>query len=191
MGQYYYAVIEINEQKVVYDRKVDGEYTPAKLTEHSWWRNPFVCSLTKLLYENLTPCRIAWVGDYAYSADDLNIPDGIDVAKLHEIAWGENSKTQEIHKDELYLDGKYLVNHTKKIYLNCDDYKLRSNNCGWRIHPLPLLTAIGNGLGGGDYYGINTDDVGTWAWNEISVEDEPPVGYTEVKYTFRETFEYA
>lgn len=34
MGQYYYAVIEINEQKVVYDRKVDGEYTPAKLTEH-------------------------------------------------------------------------------------------------------------------------------------------------------------
>ena len=67
MGQYYYAVIEINEQKVVYDRKVDGEYTPAKLTEHSWWRNPFVCSLTKLLYENLTPCRIAWVGDYAYS----------------------------------------------------------------------------------------------------------------------------
>ena len=44
MGQYYYAVIEINEQKVVYDRKVDGEYTPAKLTEHSWWLNPFVCS---------------------------------------------------------------------------------------------------------------------------------------------------
>lgn len=87
MGQYYYAVIEINEQKVVYDRKVDGEYTPAKLTEHSWWRNPFVCSLTKLLYENLTPCRVAWVGDYAYSADALNIPDGIDVAKLHEIAW--------------------------------------------------------------------------------------------------------
>lgn len=68
---------------------------------------------------------------------------------------------------------------------------MRSNNCGWRIHPLPLLTAIGNGLGGGDYYGINTDDVGTWAWNEISVEDEPPVEYTEVKYTFRETFEYA
>ena len=32
MGQYYYAVIEINEQKVVYDRKVDGEYTPAKLS---------------------------------------------------------------------------------------------------------------------------------------------------------------
>lgn len=51
MGQYYYAVIEINEQKVVYDRKVDGEYTPAKLTEHSWWLNPFVCSLTKLLYD--------------------------------------------------------------------------------------------------------------------------------------------
>lgn len=117
MGQYYYAVIEINEQKVVYDRKVDGEYTPAKLTEHSWWRNPFVCSLTKLLYENLTPCRIAWVGDYAYSADDLNIPDGIDVAKLHEIAWGENSKTQEIHKMSCILTVSILLITLRKSIL--------------------------------------------------------------------------
>jgi hypothetical protein len=186
MGQYYNVVIKNKNTITTYNKKVDGEYTPAKLTEHSWWLNPFVCSLTKLLYENLTPCRVAWVGDYAYSADGLNIPDGIDVAKLHEIAWGENSKTQEIHKDELYLDGKYLVNHTKKIYLNCDDYKLRSNDYGWVIHPLPLLTAIGNGLGGGDYYGINKDQVGGWAWCAISVEDDIPVGYKELKCTFRE-----
>lgn len=187
MGQYYNVVIKNKNTIVTYNRKVDGEYTLEKLMEHSWWYNPFVCSLTKLLYENLTPCRVAWVGDYAYSADDLNIPDGIDVAKLHEIAWGENSKTQEIHKDELYLDGKYLVNHTKKIYLNCDDYRRRSMaRDGWVIHPLPLLTSIGNGLGLGDYYGTDMDAVGSWGWDSISVEDDIPTGYKELKCTFRE-----
>lgn len=170
MGQYYNVIVYNNNRTIAYNREVDGKYTMAKLTEHSWWYNPFVSSITKLLYKN--PCQVAWIGDYAYSADGLNIPDGIDVAKLHKIAWGENSKTQEIHKDELYLDGKYLVNHTKKIYLNCDDYKLRSNNCGWVIHPLPLLTAIGNGLGGGDYYGINKDQVGRKRWNTILIEGE-------------------
>lgn len=117
MGQYYYAVIEINEQKVVYDRKVDGEYTPAKLTEHSWWRNPFVCSLTKLLYENLTPCRVAWVGDYAYSADDLNIPDGIDVAKLHEIAWEKTLKHKKYIKMSCILTVSILLITLRKSIL--------------------------------------------------------------------------
>lgn len=187
MGQYYNVVIKNKNTIITYNRKVDGEYTLAKLMEHSWWYNPFVCSLTKLLYENLTPCRVAWVGDYAYSADDLNIPDGIDVAKLHEIAWGENSKTQEIHKDDLYLDGKYLVNHTKKIYLNCDVYRRKSMaRNGWVIHPLPLLTSIGNRLGLGDYYGTDMDAVGSWSWDSISVEDDIPTGYEEFKCTFRE-----
>jgi len=68
-----------------------------------------------------------------------------------------------IHQDEMYLDGKYLVNHTIGAYLDCDKYKARCNNNDWILHPLPLLTAVGNGLGGGDYYGINKDQVGAWA----------------------------
>lgn len=73
-----------------------------------------------------------------------------------------------------------------QAYLDCDKYKARCNNNDWILHPLPLLTAVGNGLGGGDYYGINKDQVGGWAWCTISVEDDIPVGYEELEYIFRE-----
>ena len=47
MGQYYRTLKkESNGRLVVYNRNiiVDGkeEYMMAKLTEHSWWYNPFV-----------------------------------------------------------------------------------------------------------------------------------------------------
>ena len=41
----------------------------------------------------------------------------------------------------------------------------------WCLHPLSLLTALGNGKGGGDYHGINEDLIGYWAFDEISFED--------------------
>lgn len=37
---------------------------------------------------------------------------------------------------------------------------------------MPLLTAVGNGKGGGDYYGdraINKEDVGLWAGDLIEI----------------------
>ena len=43
------------------------------------------------------------------------------------------------------------------------------------LHPLSLLTAEGNGRGGGDYNGPNMDMVGTWARDVISMENEAPV----------------
>lgn len=183
MGQYYKVLMGKDEKITICHRMTDGIYVTAKLMEDAWWKDRYVASITEMLYKNTS--RVAWVGDFIDASD---FPTG---CKHLSNTYALNVKSKDIDGDELYLDGKCLVNHTKKVYLNCDDYKLRSNNCGCVIHPLPLLTAIGNGLGGGDYYGINTDDVGTWAWNEISVENKPPVGYTEVKYTFLETFKYA
>ena len=85
------------------------------------------------------------------------------------------------------LDGKYLVNHSQQVYLNCDSYYERNkDNDDWCVNPLSLLTAIGNGLGGGDYRGINEDYVGEWAWETISVEDEVPADYAEVEFDFKE-----
>ena len=37
------------------------------------------------------------------------------------------------------------------------------------LHPLPLLTAVGNGRGGGDYAGINADKIGSWAFDVLEV----------------------
>lgn len=37
------------------------------------------------------------------------------------------------------------------------------------VHPLPLLTSLGNGKGGGDYAGTNMEWVGAWALHPIGV----------------------
>lgn len=51
MGQYYNVVIKNKNTIITYNKKVDGKYTMPKLTEHSWWYNPFVSSIAKLLYK--------------------------------------------------------------------------------------------------------------------------------------------
>ena len=54
------------------------------------------------------------------------------------------------------------------------------------INPLPLLTALGNGRGGGDYSGTDEDKVGIWARDVLSVEFNIPKGFKEFKVNFRE-----
>ena len=179
MGQYYNVVTEDkNGNLTAYDRTVDGEYTMAKLMEHSWWYNPFVSTMVKMLYKN--PMRVAWVGDYADSCVDAHRID-----EIYEMAWSD--KAIGVKRDEMLLDGKYLVNHSDKTYIDCTKYRERcAEDEDWIIHPLPLLTAVGNGQGGGDYRGSDIDDVGLWYMSEISVEDEPPTGYEEYAPTFME-----
>jgi hypothetical protein len=67
----------------------------------------------------------------------------------------------------------YIVNHTKRVYVKK----------GTGVHPLPILTAEGNGRGSGDYEGQNMDLVGTWARDVISMENEAP-DYTLVACEF-------
>lgn len=52
-----------------------------------------------------------------------------------------------------------------------------------QIHPLPLLLTVSNGLGGGNYYGINKWCVGSWCYaaGHIRTSDERPAGYEERK----------
>lgn len=179
MGQYYNVVIKNSEGKIfAFNRSVDGDYMPAKLMEHSWWYNEFVSTIVSMVA--CSPMQVAWVGDYS------NDEEIVKTNNLYELAWGEKSEAKGVQRNETYLDGKYLVNHSKKIYFDCDDYKASCANGEWCIHPLPLLTTTGNGKGGGDYFGINKKDVGTWCWDLISVEDTPPEGYKEVSYLFEE-----
>ncbi|MBQ3336835.1 MAG: hypothetical protein IJG80_05475, partial [Selenomonadaceae bacterium] len=65
MGQYFRPILgdAYGLNCKVFDRSVDGEYTFAKLLEHSWWQNPFVNAFSEFLYNE--PSRVAWVGDYA------------------------------------------------------------------------------------------------------------------------------
>jgi hypothetical protein len=54
------------------------------------------------------------------------------------------------------------------------------------LHPLSLLTAEGNGAGGGDYRGSNEIIVGSWARDVISIDEEIPENYTELICKFNE-----
>ena len=201
MGQYYRVLEENNGELIVYNRNiiVDGkeEYMMAKLLEHSWWYNYFVNAICEKLYNNEKPSRIIWMGDYAddYANDLEGDHNGLSeetIKAYHKICWGDDEKTIAVPSTEFTLKDKFLVNHTKREYITCSEYFDENvSNDGWCIHPLPLLTCIGNGYGGGDYRFPSPDStydiVGIWAWDEISVEDESPTeDYAEIFPIFKE-----
>lgn len=199
MGQYYRAIVKKpNGRLDVYNRDVirngKPEYMVAKLMEHSWWLNEFVNAVCLDIYNSKGKNRVAWIGDYATTyldCFDLKELNGLNKAKicgLSKRCWACDGRAVDL--TEFTLDGKYLINHTKKLYVDCSEYYA---DCvtpdEWCIHPLPLLTCIGNGLGGGDYCPTDdsTDDyVGAWAWDEISIADKPVADYFKTFPIFKE-----
>lgn len=49
------------------------------------------------------------------------------------------------------------------------------------VHPLPLLTCLGNGKGGGDYHGLNMEWVGAWAMHAIGVTHDDPQSLSRLR----------
>ena len=171
----------------VFDRSVDGEYTLAKLMEHSWWKNLFVNSFAKRLYNRQG--RVVWVGDYANN-DDFNfaINTALHTPNYEEV-WGDTVKLCKSKSVDFILDDKFLVNYDIRQYINLNEYKAASmDNKGWTIHPLPLLTAVGNDRGFGDFHegNIGYESVGIWAWNLISIKDKVPKGFKKMSIVFKE-----
>ncbi len=199
MGQYYRAVVgkknvcALKNCKIFdsFDVKdVDGSDSGSgmKILEHGWMGNWFCLGVEKEIYKN--PMRIIWVGDYA---DAEMRKAAKKAAKASFIpgpgVWAKDGTEVIVHDESFSLDGKFLVNHTLRQFVALDDYASRSKDeDAWSIDPLPLLTAIGNGQGGGDYYGaMSAGFVGAWAWHEISIEDAPPDGYVLIEPTFKES----
>jgi len=89
--------------------------------------------------------------------------------------------------------GMYLLNHTLSEYIDMAGYIKRSSviepgDVPWCLNPLPLLTACGNGRGGGDFYEghIGYADIGIWAFHWVEYTDKVPDGYREAMYRFKE-----
>jgi hypothetical protein len=192
MGQYYKPLLITKRGKItVFNREVDGNYTMAKLLEHSWWYNEMVGTFCKMIYQK--PHHVVWVGDYSNEANPVNGLTQEQMEFFHDKAWGDNDGIG-MREDILLLDDKYLVNHTKKVYIDCSEYRRRNEgtgeNEGWIIHPVPLLTCIGNGCGGGDYNYENEWfsewKPGDWANDLISIEDSPPDNYQKTTAIFIE-----
>ena len=164
-------------------RSVDGEYTLAKLMEHSWWLNPFVNSFSKQIYNSKS--RVCWVGDYADEPADFKFANNsaFYVPNYKEV-WRNKVELLKLHSTDFTLDG----NDTNE-YIDLYEYKKQSEGKnGWTIHPLPLLTAVGNDRGGGDFHegNIGYEFVGIWAWQLISISDSFPKNFTQVNIILKE-----
>lgn len=190
MGQYYRAILgdAYGMNCKVFDRSVDGEYTLAKLMEHSWWLNPFVNSFAAQIYNRKS--RICWVGDYATDPNDFKFPNSSAFyTPSYKQIWGNKVKLNTTHLTDFTLDDKFLINYDTKEFIDLNCYKEKATDkSGWAIHPLPLLTAVGNDRGGGDFHSgnIGYEYVGIWAWHLISILDQAPENFRQLDVAFKE-----
>jgi len=162
MGQYYKPT-SIDKMESLFSHDYGNM---SKLMEHSYIDNDFVNIAEYMLspegdwYKH----SFVWAGDYADEEESGN--------NLY-------SDAKEIKVDDYPEEssGKYIVNHTKREFVDKDIAPKDSE--GWSVHPLPLLTCEGNGRGGGDYR-RNNRYIGDWARDEISIEKEEPKDFDEI-----------
>ena len=200
MGQYYLGYVNHNGKIKVFDNKVDGEWTGLKLMEHSYMLNSYVSNVVNDLFYNKG--QVCWVGDY-YKEDDysqVNCNNKELVKSIGDYTWDDSTKRIKCTiKKVRYLGNCLIVNHTKKLIIDCDDYyeknkwyeEWEGKKYPWCIHPLPLLTCSAN-HSGGSYYGVNQKDCGTWFNDVIEVvvkwdlDDLVKKGYKVTNYHFSE-----
>ena len=172
----------------------------AKLMEHSYVGNPLVQAVEYLLAQDEEGTPFVWAGDYAEDfngfttnlfdiGESENDEDSISTKTVRLLPhtmqpdeWLKNEMNYRLDPS-VVKEYKYVINHTKKLYVRIP----KNTNVYGTIHPLPLLTAESNGLGGGDYFAEkNAELVGSWKYDTISVGDKIPKGYKALKATFKE-----
>ena len=207
MGQYYRPIIIAPDGRILSVSPWDFN-SGAKLTEHSWISNPFVNAAYSLIYKS--PKKVAWIGDYA--RDDYNPDEEVyarvlmtdEFQKCYDSVWGEDHEglpAKLFSKRDLEVlgfetEGMHLVNHDKQAYVDITAF-IRENTTrggvwdGYCMNPLPLLTACGNGRGGGDYLEehVGYEDIGIWAFDSLEYTDKIPTGFTEAIFYFDENRE--
>lgn len=170
MGQYYMPVIQ-EERKLyrVYSHDFSGGL---KLTEHSFIGNEFVNVVCNYIVEN--PVNLWWLGDYA---KDFDFENEKEFKRIYDYAWKENGKaTTTIPEKNTDFDWSkqwYFVNETKKEFVKMP--VIKNEEYGWTYNCVSLLTAVGNGRGGGDYWREDMQSVvGYWAGDVVYLTLEKP-----------------
>lgn len=133
---------------------------------------------------------MAWVGDYANEQDDFkfDLPATV-VRPSYKKVWGNRVKSIACQTSDFTLDDKFLINYDSRQYIDLNEYKSNCvDNSGWIIHPLPLLTAIGNNRGCGDFHkdGIGYEFVGKWTWQLLAFLDSVPNDFEKADIRFIE-----
>jgi len=210
MGQYYKPVFLNKDNKPTAYANCYDFGSLAKLMEHSWMLNDFVGFIERQL--SITPQKLVWAGDYAdnespdtltnsevkqlsdedckYSNSKVIFKEGVNLYTLCQIS-GRITHSEDDKEDVNFANMKaykYLINHDKGLFV--DKSKVPSLGDGWRIHPLPLLTAEGNNRGGGDFRGEDEKNlVGSWSRDCIGVvsrKSDIPKHFKEIIFDLKE-----
>ena len=155
--------------------------------EHSYIGNSFVEAVEFLLIDDGEGNKGRWSGNKIVWAGDYANAEPLGANNLYSLA--EEKDKLKMLIEAVPENYHYLVNWDKKQFVDktkCNPINGVWNIKGLKIHPLPLLTADGNGRGGGDYNGEGIDYVGTWARDRISLMKEIPEDFTEIRPNFDE-----
>lgn len=218
MGQYYTPVFMDKQGEIctLYAHDFDNGL---KLMEHSYVGNDFVNAALSILWNKR--CSVAWVGDYAddpYVGLYAEKLEATEFKRIYDRAWDEKDswkvpascfeQRQLSSACTMHTKKKFLVNHTRREYIHMGEYIAENKyaetgawvkgkydihaTSEWCIHPLPLLTACGNGRGGGDFHegGLGYELVGLWAFDVIEYKATVPKGYAPVMFSFMEARHY-
>ena len=169
MGQYYIPTnLDIKEYIYPFDYE-----NGSKLMEHSWIGNEMINIVETLLSEGQAwhKASLLWAGDYADEEKGGR--------NIFNTMFDEGTRIKEKRTKKGL---RFIINHSKKEYI---DKEAIEGVEGWRVHPLPLLTAEGNGRGGGDYR-KEDNRIGSWARDNVSVSKKKPEGYSQINGTFFE-----
>ena len=197
MGQYYnveqyYKYINIDKRIMVCTKGGQG------LCEHSWLGNNEVVIPIKQLV------KTEWRGEHLKFIKKIKKEVGMTNDQNLYLYWGYKVNGGETFKEytlkelfdlyDLKLGQKcscdqfrYLYNTKRKEYV--DSFKILPSYVGEykseiyfvKLDVYSLLIAIGNGLGGGDYFGPDENLVGLWAStsDSIIISEKSPKEYAE------------
>jgi len=175
MGQYY-VVANLDKREIL---TVNGTLPGQKLME--------IAQIDIESRAVLNQIAEKWKGDHVYLVGDYAEPKHA----LHQYHQALQDWTDRLHLTESLhhyardnfqrIDGdtndngyRFIYNHATKEYIDMAHCPSCCDGTDWRqgfIAPLPLLIAMGNGEGGGDYYNSSNDHyVGSWCDTITSVE---------------------
>ena len=171
MGQYYIAVVVSGTGSILGFYRPWGFGEGAKLLEHSHEGSNLVQGICRVLVAG--PQRIVWAGDYA-DPEPNDMPNLYDQCQDLEPGMGPDT-VPSVSEDVPIHSYTLLVNHDLNMFVRLD-------GAGSDLHPLPILTAEGNGRGGGDLYASHPwfPHTGTWSRCLLSLQLEAPEGFTEL-----------
>lgn len=165
-----------------------------EILDHAYVGKDFMLVIEKLLSDEWKHDRIVWAGEfmpyYVYTNEFVKDSE-IEKAKNNDVEFNLHEfaiKHLNQHLDDFggytgakeYSGYKYLVNHSKREFIR----KVDTKHDSWNIHPLPLLTACGNGEGDSDYNGTYMEFIGRWTSDNISAEDIEPTSFREISPIF-------